>query len=217
MLIIIAESSRKRPKLSHHPVNAGLVCSRIETSRCASPITTMLRPHGNALLTSSICGVMALAADTRDITRERRSPPGASRSKSGSRAIATSMSTSTMIKKAPRQWTHWRCFACWPASGSVLMASRRVLQQPKGQLKHQAMLVLAREQERNRLSRLQVPSVAAEIRQDASRNGERMQKGHSSLFIGGLYALTTAALLATQAPFSFLAAKQLSVAPSPRT
>jgi hypothetical protein len=24
MLIIIAESSRKRPKLSHHPVNAGL-------------------------------------------------------------------------------------------------------------------------------------------------------------------------------------------------
>ena len=39
-----------------------------------------------------------------------------------------------------------------------------------------------------------------------------MQKGHSSLFIGGLYALTTAALLATQAPLSFLAAKQLSVA-----
>ena len=39
-----------------------------------------------------------------------------------------------------------------------------------------------------------------------------MQKGQSSLFIGGLYALTTAALLATQAPLSFLAAKQLSVA-----
>jgi drug/metabolite transporter (DMT)-like permease len=39
-----------------------------------------------------------------------------------------------------------------------------------------------------------------------------VQKGQSSLFIGGLYALTTAALLATQAPLSFLAAKQLSVA-----
>jgi hypothetical protein len=39
-----------------------------------------------------------------------------------------------------------------------------------------------------------------------------MQKGQSNLFIGGLYALTTAALLATQAPLSFLAAKQLSVA-----
>ena len=39
-----------------------------------------------------------------------------------------------------------------------------------------------------------------------------MQKGQSNLFLGGLYALTTAALLATQAPFSFLAAKQLSVA-----
>ena len=39
-----------------------------------------------------------------------------------------------------------------------------------------------------------------------------MQKGQSSLFIGALYALTTAALLATQAPLSFLAAKQLSVA-----
>jgi hypothetical protein len=30
--------------------------------------------------------------------------------------------------------------------------------------------------------------------------------------LGGLYALTTAALLATQAPLSFLAAKQLTVA-----
>jgi len=39
-----------------------------------------------------------------------------------------------------------------------------------------------------------------------------VQKGRSNLFLGGLYALTTAALLATQAPFSFLAAKQLSVA-----
>ena len=39
-----------------------------------------------------------------------------------------------------------------------------------------------------------------------------MQKGQSSLFLGALYALTTAALLATQAPLSFLAAKQLSVA-----
>jgi hypothetical protein len=39
-----------------------------------------------------------------------------------------------------------------------------------------------------------------------------VQKGQSNLFIGGLYALTTAALLATQAPLSFLAAKQLSVA-----
>jgi hypothetical protein len=38
-----------------------------------------------------------------------------------------------------------------------------------------------------------------------------VQKGQSSLFLGGLYALTTAALLATQAPLSFLAAKQLSV------
>jgi hypothetical protein len=50
------------------------------------------------------------------------------------------------------------------------------------------------------------------MRQDASRQGEPVQKGQSSLFIGGLYALTTAALLATQAPLSFLAAKQLSVA-----
>ena len=39
-----------------------------------------------------------------------------------------------------------------------------------------------------------------------------MRKGRSNLFLGGLYALTTAALLATQAPLSFLAAKQLSVA-----
>ena len=39
-----------------------------------------------------------------------------------------------------------------------------------------------------------------------------MQKGQSNPFIGGLYALTTAALLVTQAPLSFLAAKQLSVA-----
>ena len=39
-----------------------------------------------------------------------------------------------------------------------------------------------------------------------------MQKGQSNLFIGGLYALMTAALLATQAPLSFLGAKQLSVA-----
>jgi small-conductance mechanosensitive channel len=39
-----------------------------------------------------------------------------------------------------------------------------------------------------------------------------VQKGQSNLFLGGLYALTTAALLATQAPLSFLAAKQLSVA-----
>jgi small-conductance mechanosensitive channel len=39
-----------------------------------------------------------------------------------------------------------------------------------------------------------------------------VQEGQSSLFIGALYALTTAALLATQAPLSFLAAKQLSVA-----
>jgi drug/metabolite transporter (DMT)-like permease len=39
-----------------------------------------------------------------------------------------------------------------------------------------------------------------------------VQKGQSNLFIGGLYALTTAALLATQAPLSFLGAKQLSVA-----
>ena len=42
--------------------------------------------------------------------------------------------------------------------------------------------------------------------------GEPVQKGQSSLFIGALYALATAALLATQAPLSFLAAKQLSVA-----
>ena len=46
--------------------------------------------------------------------------------------------------------------------------------------------------------------------QDAPR--EPVQKGQSNLFIGCLYALTTAALLATQAPLSFLAAKQLSVA-----
>jgi hypothetical protein len=39
-----------------------------------------------------------------------------------------------------------------------------------------------------------------------------VQKGRSNLFLGGLYAFTTAALLATQAPLSFLAAKQLSVA-----
>jgi hypothetical protein len=39
-----------------------------------------------------------------------------------------------------------------------------------------------------------------------------VQKGQSSLFLCALYALTTAALLATQAPLSFLAAKQLSVA-----
>jgi nitrate reductase gamma subunit len=39
-----------------------------------------------------------------------------------------------------------------------------------------------------------------------------VRKGRSNLFLGGLYALTTAALLATQAPLSFLAAKQLSVA-----
>ena len=70
----------------------------------------------------------------------------------------------------------------------------------------------ARRQERNRLSRLQVSSVAAEMRQDASRKANPVQKGQSNLFLGGLYALTTAALLATQAPLSFLAAKQLSVA-----
>jgi drug/metabolite transporter (DMT)-like permease len=39
-----------------------------------------------------------------------------------------------------------------------------------------------------------------------------VQKEQSNLFLGGLFALTTAALLATQAPLSFLAAKQLSVA-----
>jgi CRP-like cAMP-binding protein len=39
-----------------------------------------------------------------------------------------------------------------------------------------------------------------------------VQKGQSNLFLGGLYELTTAALLATQAPLSFLGAKQLSVA-----
>jgi drug/metabolite transporter (DMT)-like permease len=39
-----------------------------------------------------------------------------------------------------------------------------------------------------------------------------VQKGQSNLFLGGLYALATAALLATQAPLSFLAAQQLSVA-----
>jgi len=39
-----------------------------------------------------------------------------------------------------------------------------------------------------------------------------VQKGRSNLFLGCLYALTTAARLATQAPLSFLAAKQLSVA-----
>ena len=50
------------------------------------------------------------------------------------------------------------------------------------------------------------------MRQDASRKANTVQKGQSNLFLGGLYALTTAALLATQAPFSFLAAKQLSVA-----
>ena len=42
--------------------------------------------------------------------------------------------------------------------------------------------------------------------------GEPVQKGRSNLFLGCLYALTTAARLATQAPLSFLAAKQLSVA-----
>lgn len=42
--------------------------------------------------------------------------------------------------------------------------------------------------------------------------GVAVQKGRSNLFIGALYALATAALLATQAPLSFLAAKQLSVA-----
>jgi|HubBroStandDraft_5_1064220.scaffolds.fasta_scaffold24275_2 hypothetical protein len=47
---------------------------------------------------------------------------------------------------------------------------------------------------------------------DASRKANPVQKGQSNLFLGGLYALTTAALLATQAPFSFLAAKELSVA-----
>ena len=47
---------------------------------------------------------------------------------------------------------------------------------------------------------------------DASRKANPVQKGQSNLFLGGLYALTTAALLAPQAPFSFLAAKQLSVA-----
>jgi hypothetical protein len=62
------------------------------------------------------------------------------------------------------------------------MASRRVLQQPKAQLKHQAMLVLAREQERNRLSRLQVPSVAAEMRQDASRKASLCEKDDQTSF-----------------------------------
>jgi hypothetical protein len=42
--------------------------------------------------------------------------------------------------------------------------------------------------------------------------GELMQKGESGLFTGGMYALATAGLLATQAPLSLLGAKRLSVA-----
>src|SRR5580700_7350211 len=140
----------------------------------------MRPPPGNALLTSSICADMDRAVGTRAVTHVQRSLHGASQSGHGGRVTAPSMSTSTMTKKAPRRWTRWRCSACWPASGSVLMASRRVLQQPKAQLKHQAMLVLAREQERNRLSRLQVPSVAAEMRQDASRKASLCEKDNQT-------------------------------------
>jgi drug/metabolite transporter (DMT)-like permease len=44
------------------------------------------------------------------------------------------------------------------------------------------------------------------------QKGKPVQKGQSSLFRGAVYALATAALLATQAPLSLLGAKRLSVA-----
>jgi hypothetical protein len=47
------------------------------------------------------------------------------------------------------------------------------------------MLVLAREQERNRLSRLEVPSVAAEMRQDASRKATLCKKDNQTSFSAG--------------------------------
>ena len=72
----------------------------------------MRPPHGNALLTSSICADMDRAAGTRVVTHGRRSPTGASRSWRGSGAIATSMSISTMIKRAPHLWMRSRCTAC---------------------------------------------------------------------------------------------------------
>jgi uncharacterized protein YecE (DUF72 family) len=86
---------------------------------------------GNALLTSSICADMDRAVGTRAVTHVQRSLHGASQSGHGSRVTAPSMSTSTMTKKAPRRWTRWRYSACWPASGLVLMASRRVLHNRK--------------------------------------------------------------------------------------
>jgi hypothetical protein len=44
------------------------------------------------------------------------------------------------------------------------------------------MLAQAMQQERNRLSRLQVPSVAAEMRQDASRKASLCEKDDQTSF-----------------------------------
>ena len=73
------------------------------------------------------------------------------------------------------------------------------------------MFLLARKQERNRLSRLQVSSVQPR-RGRTPLETRAYAKRKMKPFIGALYALTTAALRAAQAPLSFLAAKQLSVA-----
>ena len=87
-------------------------CSPIAISRSVFPITTTRLPHGSARLTSSMCVGMARMADTRGDTREQRLLPGASRSRRGTGPFATSMSTSTTIRRAPRLWTPSRCSAC---------------------------------------------------------------------------------------------------------
>ena len=106
-------------------------CSRTETLCSVSPITTMPPPRGNALLTSSICADMDQAAGTRVVTREQRSPPGASRSWRGSGAIATSMSISTMIKRAPHLWMRSRCSACSRARLRCLRIACRNSREPR--------------------------------------------------------------------------------------
>ena len=75
-------------------------CWVTETSLSVLAITTMRQPHGNALLTSLICGAMARAADTKVATREQRLPTGGSRSGHGSGTFVTFTPTSTDQKSA---------------------------------------------------------------------------------------------------------------------
>src|ERR1700733_9350043 len=172
----------------------------------------MRPPPGNAPLTSSICVDMDRAVGTRAVTHVQRSLHGVRQSRHGSRVIAPSTSTSTMTKKAPRRWTRWRYSACWPTKwlGSGGFASRAgTTESPT-----KAPSDVSPGEGAGTKSALAASSPKRCSRDAAGRlsKGEPVRKGRSNLFLGGLYALTTAALLATQAPLSFLAAKQLSVA-----